>query len=63
MLEKIPRAMALRAMIVVSLIVCSPAFLAAADLTLGFLFDRERPARAAKPIEAPPGMPIGDGEE
>ncbi|HEY6621442.1 MAG TPA: zinc-dependent metalloprotease [Steroidobacteraceae bacterium] len=31
MLEKIPRAIALRAMIVVSLFVCSPAFLAAAD--------------------------------
>ena len=31
MLEKIPRAMALRAMIVVSLIVCSPPFLAAAQ--------------------------------
>jgi hypothetical protein len=31
MLEKIPRAVALRAMIVVSLIVCSPAFLAAAE--------------------------------
>jgi hypothetical protein len=33
MLEKIPRAMALRVMIVVSLIVCSPAFLAAAEST------------------------------
>ncbi|MEO7208353.1 MAG: zinc-dependent metalloprotease [Steroidobacteraceae bacterium] len=31
MIEKIPRALALRAMIVVSLIVCSPAFLAAAE--------------------------------
>jgi hypothetical protein len=76
MLEKIPRAARLRAMIVVSLIPCSPGFLSADSPSMSsdanspldaYLVRRIQqfqsdPAKivVAKPIEAPPGMPIGE---